>query len=297
MRIPRWMLLSPVALLVAIRPPARAQTLPELEFHDPPGFMRSGLYPPADFTSNEVNASVQVYPFRAFTGDVRRAFATSLFREWIDPRYREENVAAGGKLDVITIPGATYVLRARFNEVIVGLPRERLRMAVVVGNAVAIVDAQAISLTSWQHVLPQLNAFASSLRVVAGTPEPDYTAAPGGAGRDVAGVYMGFARKYMTDLQRGPGYGYYTNALEYYVFSADGRVYRHYDALRVPNNDPAHFDFAGAARADPVNAGRYTIRGDSIFVRLGPAERPERLALALPVDNTITIKAVLYKKQ
>lgn len=64
-------------------------------------------------------------------------------RDFIDPQYRAENVAPGAKLDGIALPGADYVVRARFNEVIAGLPRERLRMAVVSGGAVAIVDAQA----------------------------------------------------------------------------------------------------------------------------------------------------------
>ena len=296
MRFPRWMLLSVMTALAIAR--ARGQTPPpELKFDDPPGFTRSAAYPPADFSSREVNASVQVYPFRAFRGDVRQAFSRTLFRDLIDPQYREENVAPGAKLDGITLPGADYVLRARFNEVIAGVPRERLRMAVVSGGAVAVVDAQANSLTSWQHVLPQLNAFASTLRVVAGAPEADYAAPVGAGGRAIAGLYMGFTRKYMTDLQRGPAYGYYANAVQYYLFSADGRVYRHYDELKVPGRDPARFDFAAAEREDPVNSGRYTIRGDSVFVRLGPAERPERFALRVPTQKSISIGAVSYTRQ
>ena len=296
MRFPRWLLLP--AVLVVATSPARAQSpLPELKFQDPPGFLRSGAYPPADFSSQEVNASLQVYPFRPFRGDVRQAFSRTLFRDAIDPQYREENVAPGAKLDGITLPGADYVLRARFNEVIAGLPRERLRMAVVSGGAVAIVDAQANSLTSWQHVLPQLNAFAATLRVVAGAPEPDYAAPVGAAGRAVAGLYMGFTKKYMTDLQRGSAYGHYVNAVQYYLFSADGRVYRHYDELKVPGRDPARFDFAEAEREDPVNSGRYTIKGDSIFVRLGPAERPERFALRVPNGTSLSIGSVSYTRQ
>ena len=296
MRFPRWMLLS--AVLVGANNSARSQIPPpELKFQDPPGFLRSAAYPPADFSSQEVNASLQVYPFRAFRGDVRQAFSRTLFRDLIDPQYREENVAPGAKLDGIMLPGADYVLRARFNEVIAGLPRERLRMAVVSGGAVAIVDAQANSLTSWQHVLPQLNAFASTLRVVAGAPEPDYAAPVGAAGRAIAGLYMGFTKKYMTDLQRGSAYGYYVNAVQYYLFSADGRVYRHYDELKVPGGDPARFDFAAAEREDPVNSGRYTIKGDSIFVRVGSAERPERFALRVPNGNSLSIGSVSFTRQ
>jgi hypothetical protein len=295
MRFPRWMLLSPIALLTAFRAFAQAP-LPELKFEDPPRFYRSALYPPTDFSSQEANASLQVYPFRPFSGDVQTAFSRTLLRELVDPRYQEANVAPGVKLDAITIPGARIVLRARFNEVIAGQPRERMRMAVVADNAVAIVDAQAISLTSWQRVLQPLNAFAATLRVVAGTPEPQYTAPPGDGGRAIAGLYMGFARKYMTDLQRGPAYGYYTNALLYYLFSGDGRVYRHYDELKVPGNDPARFDFVAAQRADPVNSGRYTIKGDSIYVRLG-AQPPETFALRMPSGNAIMIGTVSYKRQ
>jgi len=290
------MILSVVMFAAARRAGAQAP-LPELKFEDPPRFLRSGAYPPADFSSQDVNASLQVYPFRPFGGDVRQAFSRSLFRDLIDPPYREDNVAAVAKLDGITLPGADYVLRARFNEVIAGMPRERLRMAIVSGGAVAIVDAQANSLTSWQHVLPQLNAFASTLRVVSGAPEPDYTAPVGVAGRGIAGLYMGFTRKYMTDLQRGPAYGYYANAVQYYLFSADGRVYRHYDELKVPGRDPARFDFSAAEREDPVNSGRYTIKGDSVFVRLGPPERPERFALRVPRGNAISIGSVSYTRQ
>jgi hypothetical protein len=291
------MLLSPVALFAAMSTRAQAP-LPELKFQDPPGFYRSAAYPPADFTSNEVNASLQVYPFRLFNGDVQQAFSRTLLRELVDPRYQETMVGPGVKLDAITIPGARIVLRARFNEIVAGQPHERMRMAVVAdGGAVAIVDAQAVSLTGWQRVLQPLNAFAASLRVVAGAPEPEYAASPGAPGRVIAGLYMGFARKYITDLQRGPAYGYYTNALQYYLFSADGRVYRHYDELKVPGNDPARFDFAGAQRIDPVNSGRYTIKGDSIYVRLGTPQQPETFALRLPSGGPIMIGAATYKKQ
>lgn len=294
MRIPKWLYLSPF-VLVAVSGALAQPPVPKLEFADPAGFYRSALYPPADFSSQEVNASVQVYPFHAIAGDVQQAFARTLFRDLIDPRYRESSVA-NVKLDAIAIPGAQMVLRARFNEIVVGLARERLRLAVVSSGAVAIVDAQAISLTSWQHVLPQLNAFAATLHVVAGTPEAAFTGPSSAAGRAVAGLYMGFARKYMTDLQRGPGYGYYTNALQFYLLSADGRVYRHYDELKVPANDPARFDFDAAERADPVNSGRYAVRGDSIFLRLGPAEHRELVATRFS-RGTISIAGTSYARQ
>ena len=37
----------------------------------------------------------------------------------------------------------------------------------------------------------------------------------------------------------------YILAAYYYLLSPDGRVYRAYDELSVPGNDPARFDYAG----------------------------------------------------
>lgn len=296
MRFPPWMFLSPIVLLAASRVLAQAP-LPELKFEDPPGFYRSAIFPPADFSSGDVNASLQVYPFRPFAGDVKQAFARTLLRELVDPRYQESSIGPGARLDTTTVRGASMVLRARFVEPVAGMPHERLRMAVVSGSAVAIVDAQASSMASWQRVLPALNAFAATMRVVAGTPEPTYGAPPGQAGRAIAGLYMAFASKYVADLVRGSAYGRYVSALHYYLFSADGRVYRAYDELKVPGNDPGRFDFAAAQRADPVNSGRYTVRGDSLYVRLGTPEQPETFAARLPRGNAIQIGSLSYRRQ
>ena len=264
MRFPRWMRLSPLAFFATLRAVAQAP-LPELKYEEPPGFYRSAIYPPADFSSREVNASLQVYPFRPFRGDVgdlQQAFARTLLRELVDPRYQESNVAPGARID-----------------------------------AVAIVDASAVGLASWQRVLAPLNAFAATLRVVAGSPEPVYAAPSEPVGRAIAGLYMAFTRKYVADLVRGPAYGRYVNAPHFYLFSADGRVYRAYDELQVPGNDPARFDFAAAQRADPVNSGRYTVRGDSIYVRLGAPQQPEAFAAPLPTGNAILIGSVRYTRQ
>jgi hypothetical protein len=298
---PRWTLL--LSIILGAAPPSRAQTPaspPELTFRDPAGFYRSAAYPPADYSAQEVNAALQVYPFRVVAGDVRQAFSRTLLRELIDPRYQETNVAPGARLDAIAIPGADLVLRARFREMVAGMPRERMRLVVVSGTSAAIVDASASSMAAWQRVLPALNAFSTTLSVVRGGAAvgapPSDLAPPGPAGRVVAGLYMGFKNKYVADLVRGPGYGRWENALHYYLFSADGRVYRAYDALTVPGNDPARFDFAGAERADPENSGRYTIRGDSLFARIGAAS-PETIAARVPSANVLVIGRVRYERQ
>ena len=94
MRFRRWMLVSSLAILATVQALAQAP-LPELKFDDPPGFYRSAIYPPADYSSQEVNASLQVYPFRPFTGDVQLAFSRTLLRELVDTRSQEMNVAPG----------------------------------------------------------------------------------------------------------------------------------------------------------------------------------------------------------
>ena len=72
---------------------------------------------------------------------------------------------------------------------------------------------------------------------------------------------MGTKPKYVVDLNRQVGLGRHVPALHYYLFSAEGRVYRAYDQLEVPGGDISGFDFNAAQRADPVNSGRYTVKG------------------------------------
>jgi hypothetical protein len=296
MRLPMQILLSLLMLVAARTALAQTVSVAEITFADPPGFYRSAIYPPADFTSNEVNASVQVYPFQVFNGDPRAVFQRTLFRELIDPRYQETHAVAV-RLDSGSYPGADYLIRARFQDIVVGPPgRERMRYVFVSGSSIAIIDAQAVMMQSWQHVLPQLNAFMATVKIGKGT-QPDYTATTGSAGQSLAGLYQGITQKYMTNLQLGAGYGYYKTALLFYLFSADGRVYRHYDALNVPGNDPAKFDWGGAQMADPTNFGHYVINGDSVYVKIGNAQHSEAFAAQLPKDNTIMIAMVAYTRK
>jgi hypothetical protein len=289
-------LLSIVMLAASHRALAQTVSVPEITFTDPPGWYRSAIYPPADFNSNQVNAGVQVYPFQKFNGDPRPAFQRTLLKELIDPRYQETNVA-GVRMDSGSMQGADYILRAQFQDVVVGPPgKPHMRIVIVVGSYVAIVEAEAATAQGWQMVVPQLNTFFASVRVGMGT-QPDYTASTGAAGKALAGLYQGITQKYMTNLQLGAGYGYYKTALLFYLFSADGRVYRHYDELNVPGNDPARFNWSGAQMADPTNFGHYVINGDSVFVKIGNAQHTDTFAAQLPKDNTIMIATIAYKRK
>ncbi len=296
MRSPMRILSSVLMLVAAQRALAQMVSVAEITFTDPPGFYRSAIYPPADFTGNNVNVGIQVYPFQKFTGDPRPAFQRTLLRELIDPRFQETR-ATNVKLDSGSIAGADYLLRAQFEDIVVGPPgKPHVRVVIVKGDQVAIVDAEAATAQGWQMMLPQLNAFFGSVRIGSGT-QPDYTAPAGAAGKALAGLYQGIAQKYMTNLQLGAGYGYYKTALLFYLFSADGRVYRHYDALDVPGNDPARFNWSGAQMADPANFGHYVINGDSVFVKIGNAQHYDTFVAQLPKDNTIVIATVLYKRK
>jgi hypothetical protein len=164
---------------------------------------------------------------------------------------------------------------------------------VVAGNQAAIVDASAGTLQSWQQAVPYLNAMAASLRVEAGRAPPPLTQA---AGRGIAGLYMGFKAKYMATMVNVTGSGYYAQALHYYLFSANGRVYRAYDKLEVPGGNPARFDFDAAQRRDPDNSGTYTVDGGNLVIQLGGAA-PEKIVAPVPKNGTLTIYAVPYKRQ
>jgi hypothetical protein len=85
MRNAAWMLPLLIAALAPTRTSAQ-QMLPTLHYDPPSNFYRSASTPPEDYSSNEVNASLQIYPFRPFSGNIQQAFQQTLLREWIDPR-------------------------------------------------------------------------------------------------------------------------------------------------------------------------------------------------------------------
>jgi len=286
----RW--LSAVAgLLLAAGAAAQA---PLLRYEPPPDFYRSAIAPPDDYSAKAFNASLQVYPFRRFNGSIEQMFRSTRLREWIEPRFQEANVAAPPEFRAVNVAGAQAAFSARFVENVgTGMPRQHLRMVIVSGNAAAIIDASASSVETWERALPALNAMAATLKVTAGAPAPDVAKGPGAAGKAVAGLYMGSKPKYVVDLNRPAGYGRQVAALHYYLFSADGNVYRAYDDLKVPDGDPARFDFAAARSADPGNSGRYTVAGDRLHMTIGG----ETITAGIPKGSNVTINTVLYVKQ
>lgn len=279
--------LKAAAVSLALALPAHAQ---ELRYEPPANFSHSAITPPDDYSSNEFNAGFQVYPFRRVDGDAEQAFRRTMLREWIDPRYREENVAAPPEFRMGAVRGADKVVTARFAESIAGIPRQRMRMLIVSGGSAAIVDASANSMATWQRAVPALNVMAATLRVEGNAPA---NAQAGG----ISGLYRGSKPKYVVDLNRPVGYGSHVMAPHYYLFSADGRVYRAYDELKLPGGDPARFDFEAARRADPANSGRYSIANGKLRLQMGEGRPPEVIDADAPQGGRVKIQTVLYVLQ
>jgi hypothetical protein len=294
MRYP--IILAIVALVLAATDVAAQQTSPALRYTPPPNAYKSAAMPPEDYSFNGFNASasVQVYPFRPLTGDIQRTFRATLLRDWITPMHQEERIAGQPTFQTISVPGAQFALTASFVDSPVGLPKPHLRMLVVAGGQAAIVDASAGTAQSWQSAIPALNAMAATLRVEAARAPPPLSRSAGSA---VAGLFQGMKQKYMASMNNIIGRnGYYTNALHYYLFSADGRVYCAYDKLEVPGGNVARFDFDAAERRDPTNSGRYTVDGDKLIIQMGGAA-PQTIVTGVPRDGMVTINTVLYKRQ
>lgn len=285
MRLPK------VLAFLALVAPCAALAQTHLLRYEPPGnVFRSSLGPGESYSFNGANAQVHVYPFRAFNGDIAQAFQRTLLRDWISAMDREENVAGAPRFQRTAIPGADLALAASFNESRVGLARPHMRMLIVAGNEATLVDASAGTPQSWQQVIPALNRMASTMRVEAERAPAPLTAQ---AARGIAGLYQGMKPKYMATMVNVIGSGYYQNALHFYLFSGDGRVYRAYDKLEAPGG---RFDFDGAERRDAMNSGRYTVDGGKLVITMN-RENPEKIVAELPKDGTLVIYAIPYTRQ
>jgi len=262
------------------------------DFSDTAGF-RQAIDPAEDYSFNNANASVQVYQFRPFQGNIQQAFQATLLREWIAVMHQEENVANKPAFQKIDIPGADLALAASFAESRVGLARPHMRILIIAGKDAALVDASAGTAQSWQQVVPALNQMASTMRVEAAKAPAALTPAAGSA---VAGLYMGMKPKYTAAMQNVVGYASYQNALHFYLFSADGRVYRAYDRLEVPRGAISRFDFDAAERRDPMNSGRYTVDNGKLIVKMHGSPQ-ETIATDAPRGGKVTINTVTYERQ
>ena len=169
-------------------------------------------------------------------------------------------------------------------------------MLIVSQGYAAILDGQAHSAQAWQVASPSFQAFMATLRVEDGSGgdlEPEL----GPEARALAGLYVGVKPKFVSKIGPGigAGSGGFVQARHLYLFSADGRVYRAYDDIPVPEDDVRLFDFDEAAMADPVNSGRYTIQENQLILRM--AERlDETIVVPMLKPGWLTIENVKYQR-
>jgi hypothetical protein len=249
---------------------------------------------PEVYSSNEVNAGIQVYPFRPIPGDIQQLMQRDLLRGWIDPQFQESNLLGPPALGRSTIPGAEAVYSIHFGESVAGIVHEHVRLVIVAHGAAAIVDASAGAPESWRRASPAMEAMYRTLRVESATAAPMHPMTPpGAAGKEIAGLYMGSRMRYMADLQRGSAFGRTVAALHFYLLSADGWVYRFYD---VPAGDLKQFDFIRASQEDPENTGRYSVERGSLTLSMGGPE-PQTITLPMPHGGRVEIEGIVYNRQ
>jgi hypothetical protein len=159
---------------------------------------------------------MQVYPFRAFSGDIARQFQRTLLRDWVDPRYQEANVAGPPQFSRVNLNGAQATFVARFVENVAGTMKEHMRVVIVAGGAASVVDLSANSATSWRAASPIMLASLNSMAVVQGAAvaTAQRESAPGGTtDASFAGVYMGMKQRFISGIYGMPGTSRYVTAM------------------------------------------------------------------------------------
>ena len=283
-------LVSVVAGAIAAAGIAAQGSLPRLTIDPPQGFLRSPISG-ADVESYDsfaVNATLRIYPFRPVTGDAVQTFQRTLFLE-----RTPLDVVAGGRIsqpvfDRATMAGADAVLSARYGDT---NGRSHLRLAVVIGGgtAVAIIHLRTETPSGMEQVLPSFRKVLGTMRIDGG---PLRLAKGTGADtRAVAGLYT------VPRLKLSPVAGASTMSTYFYLFSADGRVYRGYGLPKAPQGDITRFDYAAAAQEDPENAGTFEIRGNQLVLRMG-WQYPYSITTAVPdAAGNVTIENSTLKRQ
>jgi len=261
-----------------------------LQYTPPAGAFQAGA---DDYSFNGFNGSLRIYQFRSYSGNIQQQFQSTLLKEWIDPVHREQNLGGQPTYQRLDVPGAQLALAATFAENLVGIPKPHMRVLIVAGREAAILDASSNRVQSWQQAMPAINAVISSMHVQASAAPPPLSLA---AGKSVAGLYMGTKVKYVATMMNITGHASYNTALHFYLFSADGRVYRAYDQLPVPGGEISRFDFESAARTNPINSGTYTVDGDKLIIHM-MGTTPEAITTDVPRDGMVKISSVLYKRQ
>jgi hypothetical protein len=290
---------APKPAVVPVASPGGQETgeetlVPVLRYTEPQNFYRGASKYPIDYSSTEVNCSVQVYNFQPYPGDAVADFQRTLLRDKIAIMHKEEPLAGAPAFGENHMPGADRVIDARFHEAKFQTPTERLRILIVAGGQVALVDVTANSPFTWNKAWPSVQPMLASLHIERQEGPPSVTAGPGPGGTALAGLFLGTKMKYQVNLNRPVGYGDTVVARHYYLFSADGRVFRRYDLI-PGDGDWRHFNFGASEQEDPVNTGRFTVRGNVLYIQM--AGQPNEPITANIVNaNELQIDSITYAR-
>jgi len=270
--------------------------MPVLEYSDPPNFWRGGAggkrY--AEYQGSNINFVLCVYPFREFGGDAQAAFRRTLLSDLVDVLYREQGVAGTPRFGANRMPGADAVVDVHFQD---GVQKQHHRMLITSGHWVAVVDMIAPTPFAWQKGFPSAVEMLKSMHVGRKAAPPSLANGPGPNGARLAGLFQAMKNKFTVNLALGPGYGSPKLALHYYLFSADGRVYRRYDFPPVASAAAArHFDFDAAQRQDPGNSGRFAVRGNELYIKMdGP--NADEITTTITDADSIELDSVRYTRK
>jgi hypothetical protein len=254
-----------------------AGPMPALRFDPPAGFIRSGgdLFVP----NSSHRASIKVYYFRPFSGQLQNEVNASLMRDWQKEINRPVQYLTPPQHESRQVPGADEAVLSAFTENYFGKSAINLRLVVVSSQAIGVVYLWAEQ-DAWQYYNASLNNFLRSVRVEAGDRAPAADASPqqNAARRAMAGLYLG---QWMTSTR-------------FYLFSEDGRFYRGHRLPSAPGGVLARFDYQRAREVDPDNAGTYRISGNELIIEVA-GQNPVRVPV--PVNGQVKIEAINYKRQ
>ena len=285
---------------------AAAPNLPELVLQEPQGWIRSLTAPEGGvgYVSPGPPARLDVYPFRPFSGPLEPRFGNSLLRELVAESHREAGLRGPPTVEDFPVQGADAARSAIFVEDRGGSPRYRVRIAVLARGAVALVDLIADTPDTldpsrgWTPVLRSLQSVSVVSPLPPQAPPPATAAARTSQGR--AGLYLAQVNRMYLRPSFGGGGGMTTDHkvdTEFYLLSADGRVYRGYGLPEVPGGDLRNFDFEAARHRDPGNVGSYTAQGDRVTIRIGGASGKDETIAATVVDgDSLRFRNSTYKR-
>lgn len=280
--------------LAAVLLPAPAAAQPALAYEPPAGWSRGPYSLPVVYTAPGGDAELHVYEFRRYQGDARERFRQTRLFELIGIEHRESGTREAPKFAEIQVQGAGAVPLATFVAPRGGVNRLHLRVAIPQPGAVALVDFSVRSQEAWTRFLPDVDRVFASMRV-GDAPAPAGATAPAARpAQGVSGLYLATVRRmvFRPSFSGGTGSSEWTTDTEFYLLSADGKVYRGHGLPEVPGGDLQRFDYGKAGRADPGNSGTYAASGNRVTFDLGA----ERVTGTLAGGDELEIRGTRFRR-